>query len=347
MVAKPIQAFRNTKFVRFIGIAGAVLAVFVANAPLLAQQVHGTGTGSSRGKAQPISAPYSQNQMTNMLDQIETGKSPNLPAHSGHQMHQSQAHSVSSMGHTSAMGRGTYPGTVRTSTPNMMGHGMGMGSMGHGMGMGAMGHGMGMGAMGHGMGMGAMGHGMGMGAMGHGMGMGAMGHGMGMGAMGHGMGMGAMGHGMGTMGGGAGAGMTGGGATQFMQQLKQKLSSMQPQEGAGGESAGSAAGGGGMQAQLMQHLFQGQSAPGAMGGAPTGQFGMPTSRPSRGMGMGMAPMTQPKAPMQQFSLDSIIKRPPGISGITGGAPISSPTRGAPATSTASDLERQMEQQYGH
>ncbi len=311
MVAKPIQAFRNTKFVRFIGIAGAVLAVFVANAPLLAQQVHGTGTGSSRGKAQPISAPYSQNQMTNMLDQIETGKSPNLPAHSGHQMHQSQAHSVSSMGHTSAMGRGTYPGTVRTSTPNMMGHGMGMGSMGHGMGMGA------------------------------------MGHGMGMGAMGHGMGMGAMGHGMGTMGGGAGAGMTGGGATQFMQQLKQKLSSMQPQEGAGGESAGSAAGGGGMQAQLMQHLFQGQSAPGAMGGAPTGQFGMPTSRPSRGMGMGMAPMTQPKAPMQQFSLDSIIKRPPGISGITGGAPISSPTRGAPATSTASDLERQMEQQYGH
>jgi hypothetical protein len=303
MAAKPIQAFRNT-FIRYVGMAGLVLAVFVVNAPVLAQQVH--GTGSNRGKAQHISAPYSPNQMTNMLDQIETGKSPNLPPHTGQQLHQN--HSVN------RTGQGVYPGTVRTPVSSMMGHGMGMGAMGHGMGMGAMGHGMG-----------------------------AMGHGMGMGAMGHGMGMGAMG----TMGGGAGAGMTGGGAAQFMQQLKQKLSSMQPQEGAGGESPGSAAGGGGMQAQLMQHLFQGQSAPGAMGGAPTGHFGTPMARPSRGMGMGMAPMMQSKAPMQQFSPDSVIKRPPGISGITGGAPISSPPRGGPAASTASDLERQMEQQYGH
>ena len=278
MAAKPIQAFRNT-FIRYVGMAGLVLAVFVVNAPVLAQQVH--GTGSNRGKAQHISAPYSPNQMTNMLDQIETGKSPNLPPHTGQQLHQN--HSVN------RTGQGVYPGTVRTPVSSMMGHGMGMGAMGHGMGMGA----------------------------------------------------------MGTMGGGAGAGMTGGGAAQFMQQLKQKLSSMQPQEGAGGESPGSAAGGGGMQAQLMQHLFQGQSAPGAMGGAPTGHFGTPMARPSRGMGMGMAPMMQSKAPMQQFSPDSVIKRPPGISGITGGAPISSPPRGGPAASTASDLERQMEQQYGH
>jgi hypothetical protein len=381
MFAKRNRPFRNN-VKDAMSAAGAVLAVLLVAMPAFAQ-------GSARGNSQPTGgAPLNQNQMMNMLDQVSVGKSPTLPTRPRQQQtHQSQVHSTgasgtgrntpnhgaapanrasghsivgrsgtSSMGHGSGMmpmghGIGMLPmGHGISMLP--MGHGIGTSPMGHGMGMSPMGHGMGTSPMGHGMGTSAMGHGMGMSAMGHGMGMSAMGHGMGTSPMGHGMGMGAIG----TMG-GVGAGMaahsalTGGNAANFMQQLKQKLSAMQPQEGTTGEMPGMPGAGaaGGMQAQLMQRLFKGQS--GGPGLTPSGQLGMPMARPSGGMGMGMnmgmPPTAQTKAPIQQFSPGSLIKRPPGINGITGGATVSSPSRSGPATSTASDLERQMEEQYGH
>jgi hypothetical protein len=120
---------------------------------------------------------------------------------------------------------------------------------------------------------------------------------------------------------------------QFMQKLKQKLSSMQ-QGGGGGRGAGG-------QGQFLQQMMQGQSAPGAMGRAPMGRQGMPLSQ--SGMGMGMAPMTQSKASQQHFTPGSLLK---SASATTGGSGLSTPAAAAPAASTKSDLERQMEQEYG-
>jgi hypothetical protein len=148
--------------------------------------------------------------------------------------------------------------------------------------------------------------------------------------------LGAMGA-MGAIGGGAAGlgmlhgGMTGGGGQmQFMQKLKQKLSSMQ-QGGVGGRGAGG-------QGQFLQQMMQGKSAPGAMGRAPMGQQAMPMMSQS-GMGMG----TQSKAPQQHFTPGSLLK---SASATTGGSSLSMPAAAAPAASTKSDLERQMEQEYG-
>jgi hypothetical protein len=62
---------------------------------------------------------------------------------------------------------------------------------------------------------------------------------------------------------------------------------------------------------------------------------MPIARP----GTGMSSMSQGQ--MQ----NDVIKRPPGFGSITGGAPASASSQPA-SQSKMSDLERQMEQQYG-
>lgn len=338
---------KPSKTVRQAGLAGALL-IGVATSPSLAQhqQQH---TASAKGKptqsAQHLSPALSQSQMASMLDEVSGGKSPTLPPQSQRKA-QPQPHGMTGM--RPAMGS-----IVRPQAGGLL-RGGGMGNMG-------MSHGLG---MSNGMG---MARGLGMGAMGHGM--------MPMGTMGGGAGMG-MQH----------SGMTGGGAANFMQQFKQKFGALMPAAGAGGEEngegggesssgmpampGGMAGGGGGMQAQLMQRLFQGQAPGGAapsgggmpgglgammggmggagqMGGMPGGAMGgMPIARPgARGMGMGMG-MGMPSMPQAQphNNQNDVIKRPPGMAGIAGGAS-ASPSRGA-SSSSMSDLERQMEQQYG-
>ncbi|MBS1957165.1 MAG: hypothetical protein JST89_23450 [Cyanobacteria bacterium SZAS-4] len=358
MVRKSIR-LKPSLIVRRASLAG-IMVIATVPAPSWAQyqQPHHSSAGS-KGKAvqqtQHLSPALSQSQMSAMLDEVSGGKSPTLPPQSQRKP-QPQSNGMSGM--LPAMSN-----IVRPQAGGLLrGGGMGqnMGNMGMHRGMG-MTHGMGMSnALGtaHGMG---MARGLGMGAMGHGM--------MPMGTMGGGAGMG-MQH----------SGMTGGGAANFMQQFKQKFGALMPAAGAGGEEngeeggesggggmpmmpGGMPGGGGGMQAQLMQKLFQGQAPGGAapagggmpgglgalmggmgggmghMGGMPAG--GMPIARPSaRGSGMGMPSMQQAQSHNNQ---NDVIKRPPGMSGIAGGA--SSPPRGA-SSSSISDLERQMEQQYG-
>lgn len=355
--------------VRRVSLAGA-LVIATANLPLATlpawaqyQQQH-HNTGSSKGKpaqaAQHLSPALSQSQMANMLDEVSSGKSPTLPARSSQQRKpQTQPNVMSGM--RPAMGSIVRPQAGGLLRGAGMGQNTGNMGMSHGMGLS---QGMG---MPRGMG---MSHG-----MGNGMG---MARGLGMGAMSHGM------MPMGTMGGGA-SNMTGGGAANFMQQFKQKFGALMPAAGAGGEESGDESGesggaggggmpmmpggmpgggGGGMQAQLMQRLFQGQPPGGAapagggmpgglgamMGGMAGGGMGganaiggMPMTRPgARGMGLGMGMPSMPQAQPHNNQSD-VIKRPPGVAGIAGGA--SAPGRGA-STSTVSDLERQMEQQYG-
>jgi len=140
--------------------------------------------------------------------------------------------------------------------------------------------------------------------------------------------IGAMGA-MGAIGGGAmlhrgmTGGMTGGGGqSQFLQKLKQKFSMMQGMQGGGAPMGGAPMGG----------------AAGALGRMPMGQQGMPMGAGGGGM--------QSQASMHHFTPGSILNR---ASGTTGGSGMSTPAAAAPATtgkSNMSDLERQMEQQYG-
>ncbi len=314
------------------------------------QQHHQTSTAAHKGKpAQHFAPALSQSQMANMLDEVSSGQSPTLPAHSNVSNNPAQAHGMTGMHPVSG-------NIVRPPAGGLINHsGMG-GGMGipHLSGMGTLSQGMG---MSHGGGMGVS-HGMPGGGVTRPSGVGMAGHGM----MGHSMPMG-------TMGGGAGmahSSMTGGGAAQFMQQFKQKFGALMPAAGMGGEQEGGESGGmggmpggmggmpggmggmpggmsgmpggvggmggmpggggGGMQAQLMQRLFQGQ-APGGGASRPMNNF--PANRSAR-------PLAQ--------SQDDVIKRPPGVNGMSGGA--SSNSNRATSSSTASDLERQMEQQYG-
>lgn len=317
------------------------------------QQHHQTGTAAHKGKpAQHFAPALSQSQMANMLDEVSSGQSPTLPAHSNVSNNPAQAHGMTGMHPLSG-------NIVRPPAGGLINHS----GMGGGMGIP---HLSGMGTLSRGMG---MSHGGGLG-MSHGVPGGGVTRPSGMGMAGHGI----MGHNimpMGTMGGGAGmahSSMTGGGAAQFMQQFKQKFGALMPAAGMGGEQEGGVPGGmggmpggmsgmpggmggmpggmggmprggggmpggmggmpggGGMQAQLMQRLFQGQ-APGGGASRPTNNF--PANRSAR-------PLAQ--------SQDDVIKRPPGVNGMPGGAS-PNPNR-TTSSSTASDLERQMEQQYG-
>jgi hypothetical protein len=281
------------------------------------QQHQATNSGHSAKPAQHYSPALSQSQMSNMLDEVSSGKAPTLPAHSKMSANSPSPHSMTGM-------RPLSGNIVRPPAGGLINHGgMGVphlsGMMSQGMGMP---HGGGMG-MSHGLTSGGLTRPPGMGM---GMGMGTAGHGM----MGHGM------MPMGTMGGAAGMahnGMTGGGAAQFMQQFKQKFGALMPGamggEQEGGESGGMGGmpggmgglpggmggmpggmggmpggmggmpgGGGGMQAQLMQRLFQGQ-APG--GGAARPMSNFPGNRSL-------------SRPISQ-SQDDVIKRPPGLANV--------------------------------
>lgn len=284
------------------------------------QQQHKTNNSSHNGKAAQHYAPaLSQSQMADMLDQVSTGRAPTLPTHSNPS--NKAATSRGMTGSSSSSGA-----IVRPPAGGLINRNFNSGNV-HPMGMGM-----------------------------------ARGMSSGMGiarppALG-GSNRGMMP--MGTMGGGgmAHSAMTGGGAAQFMQQFKQKFGALMPgamgageQESGmggmpgamgggmpgamgggmpgamGGGMAGAMGGGGGMQAQLMQRLFQGQ----APGGTGAGMSGFPGRAPAR---------------MQATSRnDDVIKRPPGVAGIAGGASTAPPGHST-SSSSASDLERQMEQQYG-
>jgi len=270
--------------------------------------------------------------MADMLDQVSTGRAPTLPTHSNSSNKAATSRGMTGSGSSSgAIVRPPAGGLINRNFNSSNGHPMGMG-MGMARGMAS---------------------------------------GMGIARP---PALGGSNRGMmplGTMGGGgmAHGAMTGGGAAQFMQQFKQKFGALMPgamgageQEGGmagmggmpgamgggmpgamgggmpgamgggmpgamGGGMPGAMGGGGGMQAQLMQRLFQGQ----APGGTGAGMSGFPGRAPAR---------------MQATSRnDDVIKRPPGVAGIAGGASTAPPGHST-SSSSASDLERQMEQQYG-
>lgn len=266
------------------------------------QKQHNTHNSSNDGKAtQQYAPPLSQSQMADMLDQVSTGRAPTLPTHSHSSNKAATSHGMT--------GLGSSPGAiVRPPAGGLINRNFNSGNV-HPMGMAR-----------------------------------GMSSSMGIArppALG-GSNRGMMP--MSTMGGGgmAHSAMTGGGAAQFMQQFKQKFGALMPgamgageQESGmggmpgamGGGMPGAMGGGGGMQAQLMQRLFQGQ----APGGTGAGMSGFPGRAPAR---------------MQATSRnDDVIKRPPGVAGIAGGASTAPPGHST-SSSSASDLERQMEQQYG-
>ncbi|HEY9679872.1 MAG TPA: hypothetical protein V6C76_17850 [Drouetiella sp.] len=293
--------------------------VMKAAAPKTAQNNH--KKGAPNGKNLPPQA--SPGQMASMLDEVAGGKSPTLPPHPP------GAHYATQSSHLppSYAAHGSQRTSYARQTGMMPQHAGGMPSRSM---MGGFGHGMMPGGMpGNIIRPSHMGGGMGAGA-----GMGAM--------AGHGIAGGA-------------PGMGGGNAAKFFQQLQQ-MQSAQSGEGGEGESAGGGANpmaGGGMEAQLMQKLFHSgmpgagaMPGPGGMGGG----GGMPGGGAMPGMMRGGFPGGMGNSmPRQSFGMQSSgIKRPPGVSGIAGGAsfPSQPHAQGAGSSSSASDLEKQMEAQYG-